>query len=691
MQIKNPLIAFALGLGLTFALVWLLGGGWLPVARAATISNVVENDGINPADGQCTLREAINNVNGDSDTTGGDCAAGDGDDTIVLRAYTYVLTMTGTGDDANLTGDLDITDADALTITGAGPGQTVIDASGAISDRVFDIQVSAGTVVISGVTIINGNVTGQGGGIRSRAADLTLINVEVISNAASVSGGGVYAAQGSVTLSGGQVLSNTAGSMGGGVFAQECSAALGGTRVVSNTAGDGGGVYILSGSATLSGGQILSNSADYGGGVCVAGFGAAGDGVFTQTGDSVIAYNTATNRGGGVYVNDEDSSATLSGGQVFSNTAGDFGGGVYVWQGSVTLNEAQILCNSADSGGGLYAYDGSTTLNGGQVFSNTASLWGGGVDIGQGSATLNGIQVFSNTASQWGGGGLRISGAASVSLVNAAVHGNTTGRDGGGLYVGAGTVSLSLANATISRNQAGSDGGGLYVDSGTITMTYTTIASNTASAGGGGIHREGGVIALQNTVVAYNDSDNCAGAPTSNGHNLDSGTTCGLTATGDITGTDPLLGPLVEENGTWAHPLLAGSPAIDEGLCLPGVTTVDQRGVPRPQGDGCDIGAYEFLVAPTGVTVGGPTEGTVGERYTFTATVSPFTATAPFTYAWSPMPEGGPGPDVVTYSWTTPGTKTITVTVENAGGAATGTRDVVIADHKIYLPLVLRN
>jgi len=41
------------------------------------------------------------------------------------------------------------------------------------------------------------------------------------------------------------------------------------------------------------------------------------------------------------------------------------------------------------------------------------------------------------------------------------------------------------------------------------------------------------------------------------------------------------------------HPLLADSPAIDAALCLPGLTTMDQRGVTRPQGGGCDIGAYE--------------------------------------------------------------------------------------------------
>ena len=56
----------------------------------------------------------------------------------------------------------------------------------------------------------------------------------------------------------------------------------------------------------------------------------------------------------------------------------------------------------------------------------------------------------------------------------------------------------------------------------------------------------------------------------------------------------PLLGSLAEENGAWVHPLLEDSPAIDKGLCLPGVTTVDQRGATRPMGNACDIGAYEF-------------------------------------------------------------------------------------------------
>jgi hypothetical protein len=48
--------------------------------------------------------------------------------------------------------------------------------------------------------------------------------------------------------------------------------------------------------------------------------------------------------------------------------------------------------------------------------------------------------------------------------------------------------------------------------------------------------------------------------------------------------------------GTETHALLPGSAAIDAGTpdCPPPAT--DQRGVPRPQGAGCDAGAYEAVL-----------------------------------------------------------------------------------------------
>ena len=63
---------------------------------------------------------------------------------------------------------------------------------------------------------------------------------------------------------------------------------------------------------------------------------------------------------------------------------------------------------------------------------------------------------------------------------------------------------------------------------------------------------------------------------------------------------------LQESNGpgqalTWTHALLPGSPAIDRiplAFCRPDGITTDQRGVKRPQGTACDIGAYEFVPSP---------------------------------------------------------------------------------------------
>jgi hypothetical protein len=84
------------------------------------------------------------------------------------------------------------------------------------------------------------------------------------------------------------------------------------------------------------------------------------------------------------------------------------------------------------------------------------------------------------------------------------------------------------------------------------------------------------------------------------GHNvIGTGTGCpNNPSRGDRT-VDPatvfiqVLGPLRDNGGpTWTHALLPGSPAIDVGNPEHCVGR-DQRGVPRPQGDGCGIGAFE--------------------------------------------------------------------------------------------------
>jgi len=100
---------------------------------------------------------------------------------------------------------------------------------------------------------------------------------------------------------------------------------------------------------------------------------------------------------------------------------------------------------------------------------------------------------------------------------------------------------------------------------------------------------------------ADNRPTNCAGLPPSEGqgYNLDSGASCGLSRPTDLANTDPLLDPPTFNGGpTPTQTLLPGSPAINRGGSRAnGSPASDQRGVSRPQGAACDIGAYERVLS----------------------------------------------------------------------------------------------
>ena len=143
--------------------------GALPAAApAATIAVTTTADAV-ADDGLCSLRGAFNSANGPTADRNHGCTPGDplvpggadGADTIVLPAGTYALTGAA-GDDANVSGDLDVT-SDA-TVDGAGSALTIIDAAGL--DRAFDVQsdasLSSVDVAIEELTIRNGNAAGVG-------------------------------------------------------------------------------------------------------------------------------------------------------------------------------------------------------------------------------------------------------------------------------------------------------------------------------------------------------------------------------------------------------------------------------------------------------------------------------------------------------------------------------------------------
>jgi Putative pectate lyase-like adhesive domain len=284
-------------------------------------------------------------------------------------------------------------------------------------------------------------------------------------------------------------------------------------------------------------------------------------------------------------------------------------------------------------GGGALSFD-AVTITGG----NIAAGFGGGINTNSG-VTLNNSTVTGNTAGTSGGG---LSVVGPVTITNSTVSGNTAGPGvGGGMLVN-GTVTVT--NSTFSGNHSGGASGGIHANPGPVTLTNSTVTDNSSDCCGGGITAVQGLTLVYSTVVRNTAPDganvfvefpghltsfasvvalpqggglNCtmSGTTTSNGFNFSDDASCGFTAATDKQSAgDPGLGALADNGGpTLTRLPQTGSPLIDaipSASCqadgASGITT-DQRGVSRPQGGGCDIGAVEVAgVTPPPPTTTGP-------------------------------------------------------------------------------------
>ncbi len=237
------------------------------------------------------------------------------------------------------------------------------------------------------------------------------------------------------------------------------------------------------------------------------------------------------------------------------------------------------------------------TITAGNANGTDPNNSGAGMYNSSSSPTLTNI-TFSNNSASGGGGGMwnDLSNPTMISIT----FSNNSANLGGGINNF--FSSPTLTNVTFSNNSA-SYGGGMYNNSGNPTMTNVTFSGNAATYNGGGMENDsysypiirntifwGNTASTEGAAQMYNDSS----LPVMSFSVVQGGCPVGSTCT-DIIITDPLLGPLVNNGGfTRTIPLLANSSAIDTGndaIC----PATDQRGVARPQGTHCDIGAVEGI------------------------------------------------------------------------------------------------
>ncbi|HET9852683.1 MAG TPA: choice-of-anchor Q domain-containing protein [Candidatus Limnocylindrales bacterium] len=317
------------------------------------------------------------------------------------------------------------------------------------------------------------------------------------------------------------------------------------------------------------------------------------------------------------------SGLTLRGGQPCAEPGGDDGnngggGGIYV-HGIAHLTDVVVEDNATcGSGGGIQVdrYESQLTLTRSIVRGNTALRGSGGI-LSEYSLTMVDSTVSGNLADGSAGGGLGLAGTATIT--GSTISSNTATARGAGIVTGDDTTdaccaaTVTITNSTISGNftkhyNSGTpqyfsgSAGGIYVGRSNFTLRHVTVTENVAATnpntggigiGAGIITGSTSVLTIENSIIAGNvGREECQLAPTTTYTFVGS---FGCSVAGI---QDPQLAPLADNGGqTATHALLAGNPAVDSAdptLCRP----TDQRGVSRPSGAGCDMGAFELQVAP---------------------------------------------------------------------------------------------
>jgi hypothetical protein len=583
----------------------------------------------------CTLREAVTSAQSG--------------DTIKLPPGVYTIN--------GAIGGMSI--VDQLTISGAGASTTTITESSPA--QLFYVL---GELDISNLTIQGSSqgTSGVGGGAIFSNGLLRVNGVDFVGDTATTPASGPGF--------GGAIYNNGRAIITGSSFSDDIAQASSGDTGTTPPLGGQGGAIFSVGSLTVSSSTFTA------------------DRVLGTAAEPATTGRSVGGRGGAIYAGGRVAitSSTFSGDAADASMPTGIscagchggnpgqGGAVYVGNGGGSINASTFTDNEAKAGvddgpgnggaggdGGAIDLDpaGALTIANSTIASNTADAdpaqanggFGGGV-IGNGALTIIDSTISGNTAQAGDGGGIY---GLNLELDQSTIGPGNTASTGGGLYTtGRGAV---LANDTIDGNTASSNGGGLTAFGTADLLANVSLVANTvqASGGGGDVYVTGKqLLHVHDSLIAAGAGGNCAfssgGSILSEGYNAEDGTSCGLSGPGDLASATLQLGALAMNGGpTETVALMPGSQAIgagDPAGCTDAygaALATDQRGVARPQGVHCDIGAFELAMAPTNTALPAVT-GTDVQGNTLSSTTGSWTGNlSGLTRQWQDCNSSGAG------------------------------------------------
>ncbi|MGA1795417.1 MAG: right-handed parallel beta-helix repeat-containing protein, partial [bacterium] len=314
--------------------------------------------------------------------------------------------------------------------------------------------------------------------------------------------------------------------------------------------------------------------------------GNVGDGVrFSKDSTPVISSCTIEKNGGsGIYA--EYSLPDIDG----CTISGNGRGGILCSYSSPGISNCAITGNASANGGGIYCNNryqqaaSPSHITNCAINGNRATNYGGAIYCNSIELPIDNCIIRNNRANY--GGGIWFSGSP-VHINQCTIQENIALSYGGGIYNNY-APSSNVINCVVSNNKAQHFGG--ICCYGSMNIVSCTIVKNQAIYNYGGIYSNSGTI-ISNSIIWNNPPSEISGSYSSVTYSDIRG---GYTGEGNINAD-----PLFMQAGIGNYYLNPNSPCMDSGD--PNAPPIDREGIPRSQGDGVDMGAYEY-VAPDSCT-----------------------------------------------------------------------------------------